>query len=149
MSEDKKKIKPITPANFSIAESKRQCFVAVIPHGTRLEDIKSPSYFANVIKQIETFSRIEVHAEDGTFWAELLVTYCVSGDLKYEILSKFEVNTPEISGIKIEGLTVGYGGPHHKFRVVRDSDKEVIKKGFENKTSAMIWAQQHVRNLAA
>lgn len=147
---DEKKVNPITRVNFGVAESKRTVHAAIVQAGLTIEDIMTTNYFANVIKDITVFDRIEARAEDGKWWAELLVVYCNSGALKLKLINGVKIQeTKKEDDVQLDGHVVKWGNMHTKYRVIRDADKEVIKEGFETKGEAVTWAQQHVRQLAA
>lgn len=64
----------LIPTHFALAEFKRSQHHALIPTGIKLEELAKPEFWAHVAALVKPFDRIEVRADDGSFWAELLVT---------------------------------------------------------------------------
>ncbi|WP_420961055.1 hypothetical protein [Brucella sp. IR073] len=146
-------MKQITSANVKLAEYARQIHVVVAPHGVTLEDALKPDFWAHVAYQIKARDKIELWAEDETWYAELIVykagrlaIYC---ECIFIVTFSKEAKKPskaknEDGEEVVPGYYVGWGGPVHKWRVVRKSDGEVMSHG-HNKDDAIEWAREHVQ----
>ena len=60
--------------NFAEAQYRRTVWFVNASHNVTLKEIIKPEYWANVAPQLSVKDRIEVYAEDGTYYAELMVT---------------------------------------------------------------------------
>lgn len=135
---------------FKLAEHERNMFAIVPPHGTPLEALLEPSFWANVARFLQPWDHIEVRAEDGTYWCELLVMDSGNGWAKVQTLSHVELDAVAV-GAQTEdhGLRVEWKGPHKKHCVIRESDKAMLKDGFSKKAEAHAWITGQIRARAA
>lgn len=137
----------LAAANLLLAEYARRVFTVSPDPGTPFDAILEPAYWAHVASQFKPFSRIEVNAPDNSYFAELIVLDCDKMWAKVEVLRKvdFAEGATAITE-SIGGLKVGWGGPFHKFRVLRGAD--VLAKGFGNRVDAEAWIATHHRAAA-
>jgi hypothetical protein len=61
-------------SQFAPAETRRNIWYARIPHTTKYNDLFQPEFFTNIASQLLVGDRIECYAEDGTYYAEVMVT---------------------------------------------------------------------------
>lgn len=127
----------ITQNRFEQAEFVRAIHFATPDEGTTPEDVLKPEYWAHVASQLRPGSRIEVVPEDGAWFGEYYVAASSRNWAKVvplrvvELASKIE--TPILEGAK---HAITWGGQLQKYRIVRLSDKTVIKQGFATKAEA-------------
>jgi len=62
-----------------------------------MEDLLRPECWASVAKMLQPWSHIEVRAEDGSYYAELLVTGVDRAWAKVEVLNFRELSTADVS----------------------------------------------------
>lgn len=150
MSEEApKRVASIIPSRFKVAEYQRTVYVVNPEIGTTVNDMLRPEYWAHVGHQMKPYDRIEVRAEDGSYFAELLVRNAERGWANVTVLSRIELDAKaEPAPVSID-FKVEHAGPHHKWRVMRLSDTTVVKHGFENKTEANQWLGQYIKTIAA
>ena len=115
--------------------------------GVTIEEVLEPSYWAHVASQLKPGTRIEVMAQDGAWWAMLLVraagrTDAVVQALQYVILGSNETFTAG-------GYEIKWRGPKAKWGVVRGKDAAVLHDGFAVKEEAEAWMVEHLATLAA
>ncbi len=137
----------IHPSRFKVADGARNVWVIVPEEGTRFEDILDPSYWAHISGKLRPTDRIEVYAEDGAYFAELIVR--TSGRLTAQValLRKVDLDPADQASPAV-GHEVRWRGPHHKHAVVRMKDNQPIQTGFETKESALQWLSLNARTLA-
>lgn len=135
----------ITKGRMKLAEHARKTYVAVAHHGVTLAQAMEPSYWNHVAQYVDAWDRIELRAEDDTWFAELVVTKATRTEVFVKVLNSFELS-PAVAGKKVEGVPPGYevnyGGPIHKHRVIRSSDSELLAHGL-SKEDAIAWAKEH------
>lgn len=118
--------------------------------GTTVEDMLVPDYWAHVGLQLRPYDEIRVCSEDRSFYARLLV---VSSDrlwAKTVVLESHALSSAaskEAAGI-FDQFKVEHAGPHHKWRVVRIKDSEVLVKELGTKDEAEGWLKQYVKVIA-
>ena len=132
-----RKVEPITMTNLASAEFIRNIHCATIPFGTKPEDLLKPEYWAHVSAEFKAWGRIEARAEDGTWFAEYLITEVGRNWAKVKLLSKHDLTTRDVSMTESEKYSnpdlpyeVKWRG-QAKWSVVRKSDKAVMKDGME------------------
>lgn len=146
----KKGMRKITEARFQEAEYTRKTWSIIAEHGTTKEEILAPEYLCNLYMKLRPMDKIEITAEDLSFYMVVMVIESGRGwvrsvTLQYTDLDKNTQEMPEeVAKYKIE-----WKGPHFKFCAIRLSDKEIIRKEFTTKDEAEKWLDQYRRALAA
>lgn len=138
----------IHPSRFKPADTARNIWVIVPEAAVKYEDILDPTYWAHIAARLRPMDRIEVFAEDGSYWAELLVISAVRLSAKVIELRKQELS-PSDASAGANDFVVQWKGPHHKHAVVRLKDKQALQTGFETKEDAMAWLASNSKSLAA
>lgn len=139
----------ITSGRVKLAEFARNTWVAVAPHGETIENAKSSEWWANVASQFKLWDRIELRAEDGSWFAELVVLAASRLALDARVISYTEFDAPAVADARDAEslpsiLDVNYGGPVHKYRVIRKADSEVLAHGLSKK-AAIAWAWDYAQ----
>lgn len=160
------KAPPLNPAAFhgAQAEFRRETWAIEIPPGVSLHSVIQPEYWVHCIRNLKPRARIECHAQDNKWWAELMVR-------KVDMLTKtasmwvmryidleateapaatepvVEVSEVESKEDEMPGYSISLGGPQ-RWRVVRLSDMEVIHKGEATKSDAEKWLADYLKQQA-
>ncbi len=150
IKEPEKKPVKLNISRFSlVAEFKRKISQCIPEAGTTLEQMLDPSYWAHVAAKLAPMDRIEVNAEDGSFYAELLVMSAskIGANVKplhfINLGAPVDMETPDI------GMMVKYAGIHAKWRVLRTSDGAKVRDGFATREEAVLWMNDQAKALAA
>ena len=78
-------------------------------------------------------------------WEMLMLEGFQAGLAWITVLRKHDLQASEPVPLDLGEHEVNWGGPHNKHRVVRKSDKEVIKSGFGTKEEAQLWLADHLK----
>lgn len=147
MSETSKAPDQLDPQYFGQAEHRRAIYMATVPKGTTKEQLQQPGYWAHVAAKIRPWSRIDVQAEDGSFFAELLVLATDRTWARVRCLSFHNLTDTEMSqsdAAKIMGdYEIKWRGPK-KWSVVRRNDSSVINENMHNEADARKWLEVHI-----
>ncbi len=142
MTETKKVVANLNATRFRSAEYERNVWVVTPDAGVDFEDLASPKYWANVANMLKPYDKIEVRADDGSYYGELLVVYNGSNFAQTRPISfvKLDVAEPQSQGVA--GLEVKWRGPHSKWSVVRNKENgfDVLKDQFASRALASKWA---------
>ncbi len=140
---DKGDCQPLHRGKFKQAEAYRITYLITPAAGTPMKRILKRDYWTNIAPVLTKAAKIEVVPEDGEYYAELIVTafgknwadVVLHGEVTY--LNRGEP-IPEDSEffIKYRGVISGHA-------VIRKSDKQVIKDGFQTWAVAKQWLEQH------
>lgn len=138
---------PISPKRHKLADYERNLWVATPETGTALAEVLKPEFWAHCADKMRPFDKIEVRAEDESFYAELLVrsagkNWAVCSVLAHVDLDQKQVQVPD------EDYVVSWGGPHQKHRVLRKKDNEVVFQGGETADAARGWLREHLKAMA-
>ena len=145
----------LTPARIRVAEYARNVHVVVVPVDVTLDDALAPAFWAHVANLVKPWDKIEVRPEDDAWFAEMVVFKATRHDLTVRVLHAVDdsglplhVTYGEEVGAKPNeealprGYDVTFGGPIHKWRVLRTSDGEVLTHGLSKK-DAIQWAHDN------
>ena len=127
---------------------------ALVGYGLQPEDLLNPAYWAHHGVKLRPMDEIRARAEDGTWVAYLLVLasdrtwarVTIDRVLKLTTadVSMTQATEEELKRLKSE-YTISFSGPE-KYRVIRKSDKNVMKAGLEQKGDAELWLDKHLRD---
>jgi len=138
----------IRESRLSFVEFARQAHHIVPEEGTKFEDILKDSYWSLVAVKFKPGDLVEIHAEDGSYFAELYVRAAGRNWAKMALLRKVDLE-PVAAAMVSPEFEAAWKGPHRKFSVVRLSDNQIIKDGFETREQALDYIKSHVRAMAA
>lgn len=110
-------------------------WVATVEHGVTREDILRPDFWAQTALKLKPYNRIDVQADDGSFFAEYLVLTCDKTYATLKELSWTELNTAKEA--PNEEFYPKWGGPHLKWRIIRSSDNEAVMEMLDSKDLAI------------
>lgn len=137
----------LNTSRFSLAEYERNIFVVTPETGTSFEELQDPAYWAHVAAKLKPWDMIEVRAEDGSYWAQMLVQDASRLWAKVTVLKHVQLHAVEQKSSEIDGHLVKFGGPVKKWTVVRLTDKAVLRDGM-SKADAEKWLADHLRVVA-
>ena len=139
----------LSNARFTQTSFTRNHFHASIPSEVSFEEILSPDYWCNNAVQLKIGDHIEAFCEDGSFYAEMIVRNCDRLTAVLGVITHVDFSgSVEIDEIDPE-YEVAFAGPTHKWRIVRKSDKAVVKHGFQTKQEAHTELSSYIKALAA
>lgn len=135
--------------NLQMAGHYRESWEVVVPSETTIADLERAEFWVHVAKRLRRQSKIDVLWEDESRYAELIVLSSGTGFAKVKTLRTVEFDAADENNAPLDGFSVKWGGPHDKFRVVRNSDNLVMRKDFVKKSDAEAWARGHQAVVAA
>jgi len=127
----------------------RTHYAAVVDENTTIEDLTREDYWSHVAMRLRQMDVIDVLAEDNSFYAELLVLQAGTGFAKVMLLREVKLDESLTDEGADERFSLVWKGPHRKWAVMRNSDKEILRDTFVSKEQAHIWRRDHVKALAA
>jgi hypothetical protein len=155
----------LTSNKLEQADYTRVVFSVTPELGVGIKEVLDPNYWVHVAARLKPKSRIEVLAEDNSYYAELLVlsadkTWASVALLSYVNLSgdagvKAEIKKTEHTTVE-EGVQDEFSTKLHyvdfvmgqsKGRVILHEGKVVVKEGFPSKKKAAEWMRAHEAEL--
>lgn len=138
----------LSPERFKNAEFERQVHVANADEGTQPGDLLSADYWSHAAAQMKPWDRIEVRANDGTWFAELLVLDVSRNWAKVAMLSLTKLTSIDVSQSGAQAALpyrVEYKGPQLKWVVIRKTDQEVVHSGETSVEGATLWMNERIK----
>lgn len=132
---------------FKPAEQFRQTWIFTAPIDHSVEDLLRPEYWMHVADQLRHYAHVECYAEDGTFYAELLVVGKTANTARMALLNKVDlraVTEPIDMAKELEAYVIRYAGPTNGFNVVRRADGRIMRGGLLTEQEARTWLLQFV-----
>lgn len=148
MTEAKEKeFRSLNPSRMKLTEHTNQSHSATVEIGTTIADLAKPEFFAHVAPSVTQYDRILVKPDDGAWYADLLVVECGNNYVKTQVFGFLQIEKSDaLVPDAFETHRVEFAGAHHKWRVVRNLDNEVLKAGM-TKPEAFLWRDEHVKGL--
>lgn len=141
----------LTADRIKGAEFARNIFRVVVPHGVKYEEILQPIFWAHVASQFAGGDKIEARAENGAWYAELLVLdssrlHAKVGVLNHVVFDETvdEATEPEA---EVSPFSAEFKGPQRLWALIRRKDKEVVKEKFSSKEEANSWLSKNIASL--
>lgn len=152
MSEPEKverKIEPLGPNSLHTAEHKRVVYFGIAPKGVKPEDLLRPEYWAHVAAGLKPRDRIEINAEDGTWYCEVMVLDSSRAFARvHPIIGPIYFTTADVAQTQIAGYLVDHRAAR-KWSVIRLSDRVVMSENHETKAGADEWLAKNGEKLKA
>lgn len=127
-----------------------QRFTATAPAGTDLDTLQEPEFWSHVVSRVRPGCIIEVHAEDGSYFAELYVRATGTREMRVHVLRHVSFDGAIDDVLKDEtSYVVSWKGPVNRYTVCLADGKTPIKTGFLTKEDAVLWMTTHKRTMAA
>lgn len=133
---------------IQLAQHMRNIWYVTPEYGTPVEALLEPQFWAHVSAKMKPRDRIEVDAEDGSYFVELRVEDAGRLFAKVVVLRRVDLSPTEAAEQSTD-YKVMWAGPHAKWRIVRAVDKGLVKDGLESRQAAELYLASHVKAMAA
>lgn len=149
MAEEQKVGKRVHPSRVHPLAQDVTEWSVVVEKGVTLEDLLDPTFWTHTSQiKFRTDDLLHVRCDDGSFYGKFYVRSADSKSARVVKLEFYQFDAIENADGEI-GLKVEYGGPHHRWRVVRVADGAVLAHGLKNKEDALAWQAGNLKSLAA
>lgn len=128
----------IIESRFKLAEYARATHHVTPEPGTPLKEMLKPEYWAHVARKMKVGDRIEVDAEERTWFAELYVRGVSAAAVSVAVLRHIEFNKPDSEEAGEAECSAKHAG-RGVWRVIRNADKAIVQDGFQTKEAAEAW----------
>lgn len=143
--------KPVPAAlHMPQAEYKRNRFSIDVPKGVGPEDAVQPAFYANVAANLKAWDQIELRAEDGTWYMEVMVldasrvwarVYPILGPCRFTTadVAMSQAAAAEAKPVAVPLTAADFEVIHRpgkRWSVVRKADREVLFEGEQTKQAA-------------
>lgn len=131
------------PARIQGHEFALNVWVVTVEAGTTIEQMESRDYWAHVANKLRPYDEIKVRSDDGAFYAHFLVLACDRTWAQVHRLSYHDLLPAAAKAEIPDEYEIKWGGPYLLHRVIRKSDKAVLKENFQTKLDAMQWLDEY------
>ena len=128
---------------YDLIGKKNHIWRAVPDENTPYEMLFEPAYWSLVAAQFVQFDEIRVIAEDGTYYAKLLVKSCDKVSAKMEELFVKKLDAPRTDQLDLGDYEVCWKGPVLKHCVRRKSDGVFVAQEIQFKAQAIAWVEEN------
>lgn len=149
--QDERRIEPLGPQVLQLGEHQRQVWVAKVPKGVEPADVLDPAYWAHHGGKLSPYDKIEVRAEDGTWYQELIVmdsSRAWARVMPVTQVLRFETSDVSQSKTAPTGYEIQHRGPR-KWSVVRTKDRAVMFEDGGDRGVAEQWMKDNADKLKA
>ena len=142
-----KRVQELNPSRMKECEFERTVYTCTTHENTSPEDLLKPEYWTNVAEKFKPFDKVEARADDGSWYAELLVLETSRRWTRMHMLAAHNLTTQDVSltQSKLQEFAVEFKGPHRKHCVIRISDQEIIHEGESTKAGAHLWLAERIK----
>ncbi len=143
------KIRPIHESRVKSdgASTSRNRYFATAEEGTPFEAVCDPAYWAHVAEGKQPYDVISIACDDEAWYGEVMVRSVAPQSVYVTVLSFLSFNEETVPDVFTDSYQVKWRGPHHKFSVIRLSDKAAIQGGFANRALANRWLSDNAKTL--
>lgn len=146
-AEPTKLVRAMESSRFRECDYERTVYVATAFEDTTAEDMLKPEYWVHVASKLKPWDRIEARANDGTWWAEFMVLETGRAFARVTMMRQINLTTTDVAQSQNSALIeyqVLWRGPHCKWSVIRNSDKQVLHEGNGSRDGAETWLKNHL-----
>lgn len=137
----------LSPARFQGREYSNNDHVVTIESTWTLDDVVKPIFWSSVWQKMRRYDKVSVRVDDGSWYAELLVTQVGTGYVFVQATAFIDFNAQapvrDAKVDAIEGFEIRERGPFLKWCVIRKADSKVIAEKCDSKIIAEEWLQNH------
>lgn len=141
----------INQSEFRLAEHVSLNYVARPNYGVTLEQVMEEAYWGHVATLLKAGYTIECMPEGLTWYAKLIVVDATPVSAKVKLLQFVDLadpvqlpqQSPMLERLELGAFEITREGAW--WRVVRTSDKEVMRKGFRSIKAAQDWALENLK----
>lgn len=138
----------LTNSNFGEASFMRNVFAANIPNDTPYEAIFDPFFWCAIAPKVSIGSKIEIFAENGSYYAEAIVIAASTQWVKVKEILKIVLNDEEKDfKQEDESFVIKWAGPHAKWRVLKKDGNIVLKDGAKTEEEANQWLKEYKKSM--
>jgi hypothetical protein len=129
---------------MKLGEYARNVHTVSVPVGMSLEQVMVPSEWAHVAHQIKPKDRLELWAEDRSWFADAIVVKASRLEVHIRAVTYIDMDAvAEPVVTRKDGYHVDYGGPVDQYRVIRNGDARIMTLGL-TKPEAEQWIADQV-----
>ena len=142
---------PITDDRIQESEFAYTTHIGTAYENTEPGDLLATEYWAHRAAKLRPWDEIKIRANDGSWYAHLLVLESGRNWARVHMLSAWKLTTSEVAQTQsapkspFADFRVEHMGPHAKWCVIRRSDNQKIHEGAENQDAAMAWLKERIK----
>lgn len=146
-----RRIEPMGPNGLQLAEHERNVWRVKAAKGVEPEDLLEPSYWQHNAGKLRPWDHIEVRAEDGSWYQELIVMDSSRAWARVAAkipVVRFTTADVSLSQTAPSDYEVMHRGPR-KWSVIRKKDRAVMFEEGGQRDSAESWLKDNAEKLKA
>lgn len=137
----------IKQSRFHQGESRIRQWFAVPEAGTPYSALFTATYWDTQSHQLAIGDWIRVEPDEGSYTADLKVISTGTGGIRVAEYYKKDWEKVAAPKALADDYHVKWAGPHHKWRVERKADSDVMESGFQSESDANRWLADNAAKL--
>ena len=137
--------KRLAPNDLAATESVQAFYTAQPSEGTTKDEVLDSAFWTHVARSIRSGSEIRVFPKGGAWYGRYLVTYADSAQVRLRELEYVDLDEVLPEELENGQYEVKWAGPVARHRVIRKSDKHVMRDKFASKAEASHWMMTNLR----
>ena len=134
----------LSPHMLQLAEHRRNLWSVTVAPGIPVDSVKNPEFWVHCAKMVKAGDKIECHAQDNSWYAELKVAKVEPQAVHVWVVLYSDLRAQTARAQSVADFKVEFGG-RHKWRVIRLHDGEVVHKDEADESAARAWLDQYVK----
>lgn len=134
---DPRKVPNVLRTDWGVATHRRRDYDCTLPKEAVKEDLEKPGLWNHVAGQLSMWDTIRAVANDGSFVAELIVTYKFGSQAKCQITSFTELQSVNVAAASGIGRYECKQRGQEKWCILDRKTGEVVRKGIPSQTLAL------------
>lgn len=131
---------------LQLAEHRVRKFSCRAAAGVAFTQVLDPGYWAHVGEKLKRQDQIEIRAEDGKWWAWLIVEDCGRAFARVQVLLQKDLQVAPPKGMSLpEGYHLKWTGDIKQWVVIFEG--RTIRDGFASESAAFTFASNHAQSV--
>lgn len=153
--EAKRKFEVLTGGRLKEASAARNHWQIEVSANTHPEDLLEPPFWAHIAARLRVRDRVEVWAEDASWFAEVLILDSARTWAKAKFivqptrLDRSVAESAKLAGNALALYDIRHRGDKGQWSVVRKSDKALVHEGEATREGAEAWLSKNIASLKA
>ena len=142
-------MRKLNEAAMQAGDYMRNFWCVTPPAGTKPEDLLGEEIWIHVARKLRPRDRLEVMPEDSAWLAEYVVIHVSSTGATVQMLWTKDLDSVKANRLDMDDYEIEWSGIATKHRVIRKSDRTVMKDGLLRREDAVTWVTTNLVNKAA
>lgn len=138
----------LSPGRLKEAEFTRKIYEVTAEIGTTADDLLKPDFWVHVSARMKARERVEVHAQDGTWCADLIVRSASRVGAVMALLAFHDFAAAKSNDAELDDYEIKHRGPR-KWSAIRKTDKMIVVEDKDTREAVVDWLRNPAQHQLA